>query len=114
MSARTDRTTVDPVYLALTRPAMIGGVTYAGVLVNAVVTLEAFLLTKNLLVLLLALPIHACLWLACLVEPRCFELGLAWARTSGRGWFANRRAWRANGYSPLALAARRREVTCRV
>jgi type IV secretion system protein VirB3 len=106
--------TVDPVYLALTRPAMLLGVTYAGVLVNAVVTLEAFLLTKNLLWLLLALPIHACLWLACLVEPRFFELWLAWARTSGRGWAANRRAWRANAYSPLPVAARRGEVVCRV
>jgi type IV secretion system protein VirB3 len=106
--------TADPVYLALTRPAMIAGVTYAGVLVNAVVTLEAFLLTKNLALLLLALPIHACLWLACLVEPRCFELWLAWGRTSARGWFANRRGWRANSYSPLPLAMRRRrEVTCR-
>lgn len=113
---RTTALTRDVLYVAITRPAMLLGVTYAGVIVNAIVTLEVFLVTKNLLWLLLALPIHAFLWLACLVEPRFFELTLAWARTAGTSFAANRRRWQASSYSALPLAGGRRprEVACRV
>jgi len=37
----------DPVFAALTRPQMIGGVTYAFAVFNLVVTVEAFLITRS-------------------------------------------------------------------
>jgi type IV secretion system protein VirB3 len=46
------------------------GVPYVALLVNAFVTLEVFLVSQNLLTLLLAVPLHAIAWVLCLVEPR--------------------------------------------
>lgn len=97
--------TVDPLFVGVTRPAMAFGVTYAGLLVNALVTVELFLVTRNLLALLLFLPLHAALALLCLVEPRYFDLLLLWGRTGGAARVAgNARYWQASSYSPLPVA----------
>jgi type IV secretion system protein VirB3 len=114
-SARNAGVTADPLFVAVTRPAMAFGVTYSAMLANAVVTVELFLLTRNLLWLLVCLPVHGVFWLLCLSEPRFFDLGLLWGRTRGPGLLRNGRHWRANGYSALALdlpnaAGRRRAV----
>lgn len=93
----------DPLFLGLTRPAMAFGVTYVALLVNAVVTVELFLLTRNLLWLLVCLPMHALSWLLCLTEPRIFDLLLLWARSRGPGLFRSGSFWKANSYSPLLL-----------
>lgn len=93
----------DTLFAGVTRPAMAFGVTYSALLVNAMVTVELFLLTRNLLWLLVCLPVHGVFWLLCLSEPRFFDLGLLWGRTRGPGLLGNGRLWRANGYSALAL-----------
>ena len=49
----------DPVFEALTRPQMIGGVTYAFAVFNLVVTVEAFLITRSFWALGLAAILHA-------------------------------------------------------
>jgi len=49
----------DPVFAALTRPQMIGGVTYTYAILNLIVTGELFLITKSFWVLGVALVIHA-------------------------------------------------------
>jgi len=105
----------DTLFVGVTRPAMAFGVTYSALLVNAVVTVELFLLTRNLLWLLACLPVHGLFWLLCLSEPRFFDLWLLWGRTRGPGLFGNRSLWRANGYSALILdlprnSGRRRAV----
>ena len=98
----------DLLFVGATRPAMRWGVTYAALLVNLVLTMESFLLTKNLLTLLLALPIHALCVLLCGREPRYFELLMLWMRTKGLAWVANARFWKASSYSPLPLCTRNR------
>jgi type IV secretion system protein VirB3 len=95
--------TADALFLGVTRPAMAFGVTYSALLANAVVTVELFLLTRNLLWLMVCVPVHGLFWLLCLSEPRFFDLALLWGRTRGPGLLGNRRVWRAQGYSPLAL-----------
>lgn len=95
--------TADLLFLGVTRPAMAFGVTYSALLVNAVVTVELFLLTRNLLWLLVCVPVHGIFWLLCLSEPRFFDLALLWGRTRGPGMLGNGRYWRASGYSALAL-----------
>ena len=107
--------TADPLFAGVTRPAMAFGVTYSALLANAIVTVELFLLTRNLLWLGVCLPIHGVAWLLCLNEPRFFDLGMLWGRTRGPGLWRNGRYWRANGYSALELdlpgrAGRRRAV----
>ena len=90
-------------FVGATRPAMRWGVTYSAILVNLVVTLEAFLVTKNLLTLLLALPIHGICALLCARDARFFDLVLLWGRTRIPALLGNARLWRASGYSPLRL-----------
>jgi len=102
-SSRNPGLIADPVFLAVTRPPMRWGVTYSALLACGLVAIEAFLLTRNLLWLLVYLPLHALAYLACLREPRFFELALLWARTGGPAVFGNLRFWRASSYSPLAL-----------
>ncbi len=88
----------EPVFTALTRPQMFAGVTYTFFIVNALVTMELFLLTKSFWVLPLALLLHGAGTIACLREPRIFDLWLLRARRAQRTrGFA---LWRCNSYRP--------------
>jgi type IV secretion system protein VirB3 len=79
------------------------GVTYSALLMNGVVTMEIFLLTKNLLTLLLAVPIHGVCALLCARDPRFFDLALLACRTRIPALLANARLWKSSSYSPLNL-----------
>jgi type IV secretion system protein VirB3 len=79
------------------------GVTYTALLFNLVFTLEAFLLTRNLLTLLLAVPIHGLSALLCARDPRYFDLLLLAARTRIPALLGNRRLWGAVSYCALTL-----------
>jgi type IV secretion system protein VirB3 len=94
----------DPLFVGITRPAMAWGVTYSALLINGVLTVEAFLLTRNLLCLLLAIPLHGLFWVACLSEPRFLELWSAWAQSALRHGLANTRYWGVASRSPLSTA----------
>lgn len=108
MSTRNAGLICDPLFVGATRPPMRWGVTYAALLANMVFTLEAFLLTKNLLVLLVSLPIHGVAMLLCARDARFFDLTLLWGRTRLPALLANLRFWRASSYSPLVLGRSRR------
>lgn len=95
--------TADTVFLGITRPPMRFGVTYAALLANLVLTLEGFLLTKNLLVLLIAIPIHGVCALLCARHPRYFDLLLVWGKTRMLAYFESLRFWKGASYSPLEL-----------
>lgn len=99
----SDGLTSDPLFVAVTRPPMRWGVTFAALLLNIVFTMEVFLLTKNLLTLLIALPIHGVCALLCLRDPRFFDLLLLWGRTRLPAFFGSYRYWRAGSCSPMAL-----------
>ena len=86
--------TADPLFAGVTRPAMAFGVTYSALLANAIVTVELFLLTRNLLWLAVCVPVHGVFWLLCLNEPRFFDLGLLWGRTRPRPGLTEPRASR--------------------
>jgi type IV secretion system protein VirB3 len=96
--------TEDPLFVGATRPPMRWGVTYSALLFNLVFTMEAFLLTKNLLTLLLCAPIHGVCMLLCARDARFFDLILLCARTRLPAFFANWRLWKSSSYSPLATA----------
>jgi type IV secretion system protein VirB3 len=96
--------TEDPLFVGATRPPMRWGVTYSALLFNMVFTMEGFLLTKNLLMLLLCAPIHGICMLLCARDARFFDLVLLCARTRLPALFANWRLWKASSYAPLATA----------
>jgi type IV secretion system protein VirB3 len=95
--------TADTLFVAVTRPPMRFGVTYIAMLMNLVFTMEAFLLTKNLLTLLLAFPIHGVCALLCARDARYFDLLLVWGKTRLFGYFSTLRFWQGCSYSPLTL-----------
>lgn len=103
MTRETYVLTADPLFVGATRPPMRWGVTYSALLANLVFTLEAFLLTRNLLTLLICLPVHGVSALLCARDARFFDLVALAARTRLPAWFANRRLWRAVSYSPLPI-----------
>ena len=71
----------DALFLGLTRPPMILGVSYTFAVLNGMISLLAFIITSKFFYLLVLLPgIHAIGWFICLKEPRALELLLA--RTS--------------------------------
>ena len=98
----------DPLFVGATRPPMRWGVTYSALLFNMVFTLEVFLASRNLLALVLALPIHGVAMLLCARDARFFDLLVLCGRTRLAALLANYRYWRASSYSPLRLELGRR------
>lgn len=103
LRARNKGLRADPLFVGATRPPMRWGVTYAALLFNLVFTMEAFLLTKNLLTMLLSVPIHGLCALLCARDPRFFDLVLLWGRTRMPVLLGNLWVWGASSYSPLVL-----------
>jgi type IV secretion system protein VirB3 len=101
MSERNLGLTADPLFVGATRPPMRWGVTYSALLVNGVFTMEMFLLTKNLLTLLVALPLHGLCALLCARDARFFDLALLYGRTRIPALLSNGRFWRSSSYMPL-------------
>jgi len=95
--------TADVLFVGATRPPMRWGVTYSALLFNLVFTMELFLLAKNLLTLLIAVPIHGLCALLCARDARFFDLILLWGRTRIPALLSNARMWKSGSYSPLTL-----------
>jgi type IV secretion system protein VirB3 len=110
MSTRNKGLRAEPLFVGATRPPMRWGVTYAALLFNLVFTMEAFLLTKNLVTLLLSAPIHGVCALLCARDARFFDLILLWGRTRMPAVLGNLRVWSASSYSPLTLGLRVRRA----
>ena len=91
--AQLDR---DTLFTAMARPQMFAGVTYSYFVMNGIVTTELFLLFKSVWVLLAAGVVHLIGYLACLREPRFFDLWLVKASRCQR--IPNYRVWRCNSY----------------
>ena len=64
----------DPVFSALTRPQMIGGVTYGYAVFNLIVTLELFLITRSSGPSPWRGVLHVVGYVGCLREPRFFDI----------------------------------------
>jgi type IV secretion system protein VirB3 len=103
MGERNAGVTADPVFVGVTRPPMRFGVTYVALLGNLVFTMEGFLLTRNLLVLLIAIPIHGVCALLCARDARYFDLLMVWAKTRMLAYFESLSLWKGASYSPLEL-----------
>jgi type IV secretion system protein VirB3 len=105
MSEASEGLTADVLFVAATRPPTRWGVPYAALLFNMVFTMEFFLMIKNPLMLLLALPIHGVCMLLCARDARFFDLAALWMQTRMPALLGNLRRWKGNSYSPLVLDA---------
>ena len=86
-----------PVHRALTRPQMFAGVTYSFFVINMGLTTELFLITKSFWALPAAAVIHGAGYLACLREPRVFDLWIT--RVSRCPRVRNWKRWGCNSYA---------------
>ena len=87
-----------PIFRALTQPQMFAGVTYSFFIINGVVTTETFLITRSFWAFGVALAAHAVGYLACLREPRIFDLWLTKVSRCPR--VRNWKRWGCNSYAP--------------
>jgi type IV secretion system protein VirB3 len=88
----------DPLFVALTRPQMFAGVTYSYFVINLILTTQGFIIFKSGWVLLFAGVLHLVGVLACLREPRIFDLWLT--RVSRCPRVRNYKIWQCNSYRP--------------
>jgi len=93
----------EPLFVGATRPPMRWGVTYSALLLNLIITMELFLLTRNLVTLMLCVPIHGVSALLCARDARYFDLLLLWGRTRLPALLSNLRYWQASSFSPLII-----------
>jgi len=105
MTEQSEGLTADLLFVAATRPPTRWGVPYLALLINMVVTMEIFLMVKNPLMMLLAVPIHGVCMLLCSRDARFFELAMLWAQTRMPALAGNLWVWKGNSYSPLTLDA---------
>jgi type IV secretion system protein VirB3 len=88
-------------FLAVTRPAMYGGVTIEAYVVNMVLTTVLFLGLGSIKYTLVGVAIHLICRSICRSDPNQFRILKAWAETCGTS--RNRRVWGGSSISPLRL-----------
>ncbi len=64
----------DPLFLGLTRPPMLFGVSYSFAVINMLLCLVAYLLSNHLKYFFAAAPIHMIGYYLCMKEPLFIEL----------------------------------------
>ena len=70
-----DKVVDDPLFLGLTRPPMVFGVSYKLAALNMLSSLLTFITTGDFFYLLVLMPtLHGLFYLLCLKEPRAIEL----------------------------------------
>ena len=93
----------DTLFVGPTRPTTYWGVPWQAFIINVIVTMEAFVFTRNLTWLLLFIPVHMICYLICLRDIRTFELIFLWGKDKGIAYLGNFRYWQSASYSPLKM-----------
>ncbi|MGB0895525.1 MAG: VirB3 family type IV secretion system protein [Parashewanella sp.] len=97
----------DPLFVAVTRPAMKWGVTLDGIIVAGAFVAVLMIATKNPLMLLLYVPVHGVMYALCLRDPRLFRLLLLWFKTKAKSI-----AWRHFGAATACPYRNTRNQRC--
>lgn len=72
--AQAGKVFVDPLFVGLTRPPMLFGVSYPFFLLNAFVAMIGYVLFTDIRILMMAFPIHGFGYYVCTIEPLFIEL----------------------------------------
>jgi type IV secretion system protein VirB3 len=99
-----ERLTVDTLFLACTRPAMIAGVPMEAMGLNVMVSAIAFLAGHSLLYLLVAPALHLVFAGVCRTDPNAFRLLYLYVQTKGR--CRNAGLWGGSSAAPLPVVRR--------
>lgn len=86
----------DSLFIAMTRPPMLLGVTFLFLGLNVMTVAFVFVLTKNILHLLFIIPIHLVGYLMCLKDPQLMDVIVKKSqKTSG---VTNKKFWSGASY----------------
>ena len=88
----------DPLFVGMTRPAMLFGVTYSGIIINAMFVSVFFITSDDFWPFVWGIPIHGAMVLLCRWEPRYFDILSVWANTKGQA--KSRFYWKGASYRP--------------
>jgi len=97
-----DKVCYDPLFVALTRPAVILGIHMFAFVGEVIVVGVIFLAIGNPLYLTIIIPIHAGLYAWSSTDPGAFHSLWIWTKTSGK-CSLNSRFWGASSCSPLPV-----------
>lgn len=86
----------DPLFVGLTRPSMIFGVSVQFVMLNLMVSVTLFIQQTSLYILLMAAAMHLLGYLLCFKEPRFMEIYLNY--TAKCNQCPNKSYYGANSY----------------
>ena len=87
----------DPLFVGLTRPSMIFGVSIQYAMLNMMVSVVAFIQTSGVGIVFIAAVVHLIGYLLCFKEPRFMELYLK--KGSKCNLCSNKSFYGANSYS---------------
>lgn len=99
MSIRGQEVFTDTLFVALTRPATVMGIPYTAFIAEVMIVGIVFLAVNNPLYLLLAVPVHLCLYAISATDPAALNSLPLWIKTNGR--CRNIKFWGAASFSPL-------------
>ena len=86
----------DPLFIGMTRPPMMAGVTFKYMCLNAFAVLILFTMTTNPLHLLVFLPIHSVGYAVCLKDPQLLDIMITKLQKSAG--VPNRKYWSGISY----------------
>lgn len=88
---------INPIFGALTRPAMTAGVTFEFHGLNLMVSVASFILLSNLLYGLIFIPIHAFGWMVCRYDNQFFSVAY---KSFFMPHHLNKAIWGVRAYEP--------------
>lgn len=92
----------DLLFLALTRPLMICGVTMEAFFVNIFISVLCFITGGSLIYLVIGLPLHFAFRLICKIDHNQFRILFAWINTKAQTSIMQA-YWGGSSLSPLSL-----------
>jgi type IV secretion system protein VirB3 len=87
----------DPLFVGLTRPSMIFGVSIQYAMLNLMISVTIFIQKSSVYIIFIALVVHMIGYLLCFKEPRFMELYLNYSGKCNQ--CPNKTFWGANSYS---------------
>jgi len=86
---------ISPLFIGLTRPAMLLGVNVEFIGIELVVAMMVWSITANPVYLVVVLPLHLFGVICCLFDPHCFRI---LAKRLQCGITTNRKIWKSDRY----------------
>lgn len=87
----------DPLFVGLTRPTMIFGVSIQYAMLNMIISISIFIQKSSLYIIFIAAVVHLIGYLLCFKEPRFMEIYLNYANKCNK--CPNKSYYGANSYN---------------